>query len=165
MSALDLSRVEELIELMRQSGVTQLSLELPDFKVSITRGEEGTRVIAPAEPETQVEEYGEEQAAAAPEPETRFLPVVSPVVGIFHNGGMLDPREIVREGDRVTEGQLVAAIEAMKVPNELRAPASGVVSRLLVEDGAAVEYGQTLLLIEPAEGGEESDEEAQIGLA
>jgi acetyl-CoA carboxylase biotin carboxyl carrier protein len=162
---LDLSRVEELIELMRQSGVTELSLELPDFKVSITRGPEGTRVVTPAEPEIQVEEYGEEQAAAAPEPETRSLPVVSPVVGVFHNGGMLDPREIVREGDRVKEGQLIAAIEAMKVPNELRAPASGVVSRLLVEDGAAVEYGQTLLLIEPAEGGEESDEESQIGMA
>jgi len=162
---LDLSRVEELIELMRQSGVTQLSLELPDFKVSITRGPEGTRVVTPAEPERQVAEYDEEQAVAAPEPESRSLPVMSPVVGIFHNGGMLDPREMVREGDRVKEGQLIAAIEAMKVPNDLRAPVSGVVSRLLVEDGAAVEYGQTLLLIEPEEGGEESDEESQIGVA
>ena len=162
---MDLSRVEELIELMRQSGVTQLSLELPDFKVSITRGPEGARVVAPGEPERRVEEYVEEHAAPAPEPESISLPVVSPVVGVFHNGGMLDPREMVREGDRVTEGQLIAAIEAMKVPNELRAPVSGVISRLLVQDGAAVEYGQTLLLIEPEEGGEESDEESQIGVA
>lgn len=162
---MDLSRVEELIELMRQSGVSQLSLELPDFKVSITRGAEGARVTSPGEPERQVEEPVESQAAPAREPETTALPVVSPVVGVFHNGGMLDPREMVREGDRVREGQLIAAIEAMKVPNELRAPASGVISRLLVQDGAAVEYGQTLLIIEPEEGGEERDEEPQIGVA
>lgn len=161
---MDLSRVEELIELMRESGVTQLSLELPDFKVSISRGPEGTRVRSQVEAETSAEAE-EEQAAAPAEAERAGLPVVSPVVGIFHNGGMLDPREIVREGDRVREGQLIAAIEAMKVPNELRAPVTGVVSRLLVEDGAAVEYGQTLLLIEPEEGGEESDEESAIGLA
>jgi len=71
----------------------------------------------------------------------------------------------VREGDRVREGQLIAAIEAMKVPNELRAPVTGVISRLLVEDGAAVEYGQTLLLIDPEEGDGEIDEESAIGLA
>jgi acetyl-CoA carboxylase biotin carboxyl carrier protein len=162
---LDLSRVEELIELMRQSGVIQLSLELPEFKVSITRGPEGTRVVTPAEPMGGVEEHEAEQAAAVPEPDVTALPVVSPVVGIFHNGGMLDPREMVREGDRVKEGQLIAAIEAMKVPNELRAPVTGVISRVLVEDGAAVEYGQTLLLIEPEEGGGERDEELEIGLA
>jgi acetyl-CoA carboxylase biotin carboxyl carrier protein len=166
-NAVDLSRVEELIELMRQSGVVQLSLELPDFKVSITRGPGGTRVMTPAGGETRVEEP-EDRAltgAAGVEAASRSLPVVSPVVGVFHNGGMLDPREVVREGDRVQEGQLLAAIEAMKVPNELRAPVSGVVSRLLVADGAAVEYGQTLLLIEPEEGGEESDEESSIGVA
>ena len=161
---MDLSRVEELIELMRQSGVTQLSLELPDFKVSISRGPEGTRVRSRVEPETSAEAE-EEQPAAPAEAERAGLPVVSPVVGIFHNGGMLDPREIVREGDRVQEGQLIAAIEAMKVPNELRAPVTGVISRLLVEDGAAVEYGQTLLLIEPEESGEENDDESAIGLA
>jgi len=160
----DLSRVEELIELMRESGVTQLSLELPDFKVSISRGPEGTRVRSRVEPETSTEAE-EERPAAPAEAERAGLPVVSPVVGIFHNGGMLDPREIVREGDRVQEGQLIAAIEAMKVPNELRAPVTGVVSRLLVEDGAAVEYGQTLLLIEPEESGGENDDESAIGLA
>jgi len=53
----------------------------------------------------------------------------------------------------------------MKVPNELRAPVSGVVARLLVDDGAPVEYGQTLLLIEPGESDEESDEEYPVGTA
>jgi acetyl-CoA carboxylase biotin carboxyl carrier protein len=165
----DLTRVEELIELMRQSGVTQLSLELPDFRVSITRGPEGTWIDSPP----QLQSVGEQPSPEAPgqpeQPEAvaaaSALPVVAPVVGVFHNGGMLDPREPIREGDRVREGQLLAAIEAMKVPNELRSPANGVISRLLVENGATVEYGQTLLLIEPDTADEASDDDSSIGVA
>ncbi|NIM05033.1 MAG: hypothetical protein GTO55_03535, partial [Armatimonadetes bacterium] len=61
-------------------------------------------------------------------------------------------RSVLREGDRVKEGQVIAAIEAMKVPNELRCPTSGTIGRVLVEDGDGVEYGQTLFLIQPDEG-------------
>ncbi len=168
MTAVDLKRVEELIELMRQSGVIQLSLELPDFKVSITRGPEGFEVATASQPAPTQEAAPREQLpspAPAPESITTAMPVVSPVVGIFHNGGMLDPREFVREGDRVREGQLLAAVEAMKVPNELRAPVSGVVARLLVEDGAPVEYGQPLFLIEPEQEVEAREDEPPVGLA
>jgi len=159
----DLTRIEELIELMRRSGVMELSLEVPDYKVSIKRGAEGqpataARGVATASPISREE-------AVEVEPETTALPVVAPVVGVFHNGGMLDPREMVKVGDRVQEGQLLAAIEAMKVPNELHAPVGGTISRLLVEDGAAVEYGQTLLFIQPDEDGEASEDEEQVGLA
>jgi len=163
----DLRRVEELIELMREAGLTHLSLELPEFKVSITRGPEGTRVDGgPPPAHADSERAGTEvRAEASPARQgIAGLPVVSPVVGVFHNGGMLDPRELVSEGDRVQEGQLLAAIEAMKVPNELRAPVSGLVSRLLVEDGSAVEYGQTLFVIEPERGGGVGDGETPIGI-
>ena len=93
---MDLKRVEELIDLMRRSGVTQLAVELPDYKISITRG------AGPPERPVSVEMPAAEAAPAAPaappaETESsRGVPVVSPVVGIFHNGGMLDPREVVR---------------------------------------------------------------------
>jgi len=170
---MDLKRVEELIELMRESGVSQLSLEMPDFKVSITRGPQAT--VAPQEDEVSglgpqaapepTAAFAEQSASASTSVEASGLSVVSPVVGVFHNGGMLDPREMVGEGDRVREGQLIAAIEAMKVPNELRAPVSGLVTQLLVEDGSAVEYGQTLFVIAPDERGEGSDAEPPIGLA
>lgn len=164
----DLKRVEELIELMRQSGVRDLSLELPEFKISISREPEGTRVTTtggPARPEPDDVEGDDPEQPLAQGEKAGGLPVVAPVVGVFHNGGMLDPREMVGEGDRVQEGQLLAAIEAMKVPNELRSPVSGLVTRLLVEDGSAVEYGQTLFLIEPERGGEGTDDDSSIGLA
>jgi acetyl-CoA carboxylase biotin carboxyl carrier protein len=168
MSQVDLKRVEELIDLMREAGLSHLSLELPEFKVSITRGQEGTKVEGGgAEPHPQTERPAGETPTGAEPPvrqESAGLPVVSPVVGVFHNGGMLDPRELVAEGDRVQEGQLLAAIEAMKVPNELRAPVSGLVRRLLVEDGSAVEYGQTLFVIEPERGGGVGDGDIPIGI-
>jgi acetyl-CoA carboxylase biotin carboxyl carrier protein len=160
---MDLKRIEDLIDLMRRSGVSQLAVELPDYKISITRGPE--RAGGPAEAAPREAEMGEPQPAAGEQPASTAVSVVAPVVGVFYNGGLLDPRTMVQEGDRVQEGQLLAAIEAMKVPNEIRAPTGGVVSRLLVEDGAAVEYGQPLFLIEPDEGGEESESESAIGLA
>ncbi len=163
---MDLQPVQALIDLMRESGVTHLSLELPDFKVSITRGEEGAEVNASGEAnQAQPTQAEGEQLEGEPEPlESTGLPVVSPVVGVFHNGGMLDPREMVRVGDRVEEGQLLAAIEAMKVPNEVRAPVSGRVTQLLVEDGSAVEYGQTLFVIESERTGEAGDGDTPIGV-
>jgi len=150
---------------MRRSGVTQLAVELPDYKISITRGPGPHETPAPVEA-PMVEAAPGAPATPPAEPESSAgVPVVSPVVGIFHNGGMIDPRETLREGDRVHEGQLLAAIEAMKVPNEIRCPADGVVTRVLVDDGAAVEYGETLFLIQPDAGGEASDSAAQIGIA
>jgi acetyl-CoA carboxylase biotin carboxyl carrier protein len=164
---MDLKRVEELVDFMRQSGLTHLSLELPDFKVSITRGPEGSQITTEGEPITPESQQADvaQPAVETQPPEATEMQVVAPVVGVFHNGGMLDPRELVRVGDRVEEGQLIAAIEAMKVPNELRAPVSGRVTRLLVEDGSAVEYGQALFVIEPEHVGEMMDDETPIGIA
>jgi acetyl-CoA carboxylase biotin carboxyl carrier protein len=166
----ELKEIEDLIALMRRAGVTQLSLEVPDYKISITRGSEGERVTT-----RHAQDAGESRAHPSAdgspgppeaEPElTEAVPVVSPVVGVFHNGGMVGPREIVKEGDRVRKGQLLAAIEAMKVPNELRAPIGGVIAKLLVKDGAAVEYGQTLFLMQPEEAGESDEVESAVGLA
>jgi acetyl-CoA carboxylase biotin carboxyl carrier protein len=162
---MDLKRIEQLIDLMEKSGVTQLSLEVPDYKISIKRG---AHDAAPPAPEATDVRTAEVPTEAVDEKEMEALeavPVVSPVVGVFHNGGMVEPRQVVEEGARVEKGRLLAAIEAMKVPNELRAPVSGLVSKVLVQDGAAVEYGQTLFLIQPEEGGEIDDGDALVGLA
>lgn len=159
---MDLERIEELIDLMRRSGVTQLSLELPDCKVSITRaGEPGAPEAAPP---------AAAAPAAAPEAAPAGTPaepmvVTSPVVGLFRSGGGSQGRGTLAVGDRVTRGMLLATIEAMKVPNEVRSPANGVVSAVFVEDGATVEYGQRLFAIEPEEGGDEDEGETPVGLA
>lgn len=162
---MDLKRIEQLIELMERSGVTQLSLEVPDYKISIKRGAREDADLVPEVVGASTARTPASASDGAGMEALESVPVVSPVVGTFHNGGMVNPREPVKEGDRVEQGQLLAAIEAMKVPNELRAPVSGVLARLLVQDGAVVEYGQTLFLIQPEEGGEVNDGDALVGLA
>jgi acetyl-CoA carboxylase biotin carboxyl carrier protein len=159
---LDLSKIEELIALMRKSGLTQLSLELPDYKVSITRGAEAT------DPAPR----GGAPATAAPgptpppdAPAALPLTVISPVVGVFHNGGSSPGRRLIEGGGRVKRGELLATIEAMKVPNEIRSPVDGLVTSVAVEDGGVVEYGQTLFLILPEEGGEADEGESPLGIA
>ena len=165
---MDLTKIEELIALMRQSGVTQLSLELPDYKVSITRGPEPPAAPAagdppagsawpPADPPVRAGGPAEGLAAMA-------LTVIAPVVGVFRNGGSAPGRQVIAGGGRVKRGQLLATIEAMKVPNEVRSPVDGVVTSVAVEDGAAVEYGQTLFVILPEEGGETDESESALGI-
>jgi biotin carboxyl carrier protein len=163
---MDLERIEELIDLMRRSGVTQLSLELPDCKVSITRaGEPGAPEPPPpaaADPGAAARPLEAAPVGSAREPTV----ITSPVVGLFRNGGGSQSRGALVLGDRVTRGMLLATIEAMKVPNEVRSPVDGVVSAVFVEDGATVEYGQRLFAIEPEEGGDEEDEgDTPVGLA
>jgi len=160
----EIREIEELIELMQRSGVSELSIEKPDYKVSIKRSPESGGRSAPGAPEGGAEPAAEEPLANVTIT-AEVVPVVSPVVGVFHNGGTSEPREPVRAGDRVEENQLLAVIEAMKVPHEVRAAVAGVIAEAPVEEGAAVEYGQRLFLIQPEEEGEASDEESTIGLA
>lgn len=161
----DIREIEDLIELMRRSGLSELSVESGDFKISIKRAlagaaDEGTPA-AGGEIASSAAQVGSLRAANATE--AAAIAVVSPVVGVFHNGGMEEPREPVRAGDRVQEGQMLAAIEAMKVPHEVRAAVGGLVTEVLVSDGAAVAYGQKLFLIQPEE--EASEVESSLGLA
>lgn len=155
----DIQEIERLIELMEASGLMELEVESGDFKVALRRGEK-----TPNEPkalsvteetfEAEVDGLEETEASAVARHNNSTVfatPVISPLVGIFHNGGMPERRAILSEGDTVEEGQVIGVIEAMKVPNELRSPVDGIIGQILAEDGAGVEYGQTLFLIEPAE--------------
>jgi acetyl-CoA carboxylase biotin carboxyl carrier protein len=74
------------------------------------------------------------------------------MVGTFYRAPAPDAPPFVNEGDRVSAGQTVCLIEAMKMFNEIPAEMSGRVVRILVENGAPVEYGQPLMLIEPDTG-------------
>jgi acetyl-CoA carboxylase biotin carboxyl carrier protein len=151
----DIAEIEKLVALMKASGLMELSVESGDFKISLRRSQHGEIpvLVEPALESAAAEKFQTIKESPSRETTTTFTtPVISPLVGVFHNGGMPDRRSLLREGDLVKEGQVIAAIEAMKVPNELRAPITGVIGRILVEDGAGVEYGQTLFLIEPEEG-------------
>jgi len=148
-----LERIKELIAIMRESGVTELAVELPDFKITLKR--EGSEV--------EVESPGRHDTAPRPGAvESELFPILASMVGMFRAATDHSPKVAV--GDLVTAGQIIGAVEVMKVPNDIRSPVTGIVREVLAEDGAAVEFGQALMLIEPslvmADQGEEREAEA-----
>lgn len=104
--------------------------------------------MAPAPVPTEVPAPVEE---APPEPETNYIEVKSPMVGTFYRAPSPDASPFVQVGDRVTEDTVMCIIEAMKLMNEIKAEVSGVIAKVLVENGHPVEFGQTIFLVEPSE--------------
>ena len=72
----------------------------------------------------------------------------SPLVGIFHAAKTQEGEAQVAIGSHIDEGQILGAIEAMKLMNDVVAACSGTVAEVLVKDGDLVEYGQPLFVIE-----------------
>ncbi|MBL8899421.1 MAG: acetyl-CoA carboxylase biotin carboxyl carrier protein [Planctomycetes bacterium] len=88
--------------------------------------------------------------AAAPAAEAGLVPFLSPMVGTFYRSPSPDREVFVKVGSRVNADSTLCIIEAMKVMNEIKAETSGEVAKVLVENGAPVEFGQPLFLIRPA---------------
>ena len=87
---------------------------------------------------------GPDASSAADNPNA----VTSPMVGVVFTGPDSDSPPFVKPGDEVTEGQTLLLIEAMKVFNPITAPKSGRVTEILVANGAPVEFGEPLLILE-----------------
>jgi len=150
---LQLERIKELVAVMREAGVSELSIELPDLKISLKREASASEGAAPAA------EDREPAADAEPAAAGGLFAVVAPMVGIFRAASARSPQ--VSPGDSVSAGQVIGAIEAMKVANDIPSPVAGVVREVVAGDGAAVEYGQPLMLIEPAAAREGAELEAE----
>jgi len=88
-------------------------------------------------------------AAAAEAPKSSTVDVKSPMVGTFYKAAEPGAKAFVAVGDRVSKGQIVCIIEAMKIMNEIESEHSGVVREILVQDAQPVEYGQVLFRIDP----------------
>ena len=88
-------------------------------------------------------------AAAAEPPKPAGLEVKSPMVGTYYKSPEPGAKAYVAVGDRVTKGQIVCIIEAMKIMNEIESEYSGIVREILVQDSQPVEYGQVLFKIDP----------------
>lgn len=126
----------ELLQILATTDIEELELELDGARVLIRRDPRAKESVPPLDPRADA-------TVASPEP---FV-VTAPAVGVFRRsaGGKAEPP--VREGDTVTVGQVVGAVEAMRMLNRVQTERSGVVDRLLVQDGQPVEYGQGLLVL------------------
>ncbi|RTL27262.1 MAG: acetyl-CoA carboxylase biotin carboxyl carrier protein [Burkholderiales bacterium] len=151
---MDLRKLKTLIDLVSESNVSELEITEADGKVRIVKA--GATPMVMAAPMVQqaapmmaapVAAAAPAAEAAAPVEETGHV-VKSPMVGTFYRSSSPGAKPFAEVGDAVKAGQAVCIIEAMKIMNEIEADKDGVISKILVDNGQPVEYGQPLFIIE-----------------
>lgn len=148
---MDLRKLKTLIDLVSDSNVSELEITEAEGKVRIVKG--GGAVMqayaAPAPQSAPAQAALEVPAATVAAPPAIAEHVVkSPMVGTFYLSASPGAKPFVEVGDSIKAGETICIIEAMKILNEIEADKSGTVSRILCENGQAVEYGQPLFEIE-----------------
>ncbi len=147
-ASLSVAELRQLITLMNGSDIEEIGIEEASsgLRLSLRKPAPLAAVASSADDDTL--EYFIADGAGAETPSTT-VEVTSPLVGLFHPGMKPGARPLCAMGDVVREGQVVCAVEALNVFNEVEAPAAGRILAIYVTDGQPVEYGQPLLAIEP----------------
>jgi acetyl-CoA carboxylase biotin carboxyl carrier protein len=161
---MDLRKLKTLVDLVSESNISELEITEADGKVRIVKADPaltrpaGTWVPAPTlsgpvmapPPATTAATAGAalaQPAAAAAPIETGHV-IRSPMVGTFYRSSSPGAKPLVEIGQAVKEGDPICIIEAMKIMNEIDADKAGTITKILVENGQAVEFDQPLLVIE-----------------
>jgi len=163
---MNVKELKSILQALQEHEVAELTLETPDYKLTIKRTGEVQYVAPaspvpppqvaapPAAPSSPAMSLQSSSPAAAPvsprEDASRYIEVKAPIVGTFYRAPSPEAEPFVKEGDAVKKGQVLCIIEAMKLMNEIESEVSGVVRKILVSNGEPIEYGQVLFLIEPA---------------
>jgi oxaloacetate decarboxylase alpha subunit len=144
-------RLREIIRVVQESGIGEVTIEEGEMRVTVRRGDERAEVpvVAASVPTAPVHEEPE----GATEPlQNDFIRIESPMVGTFYRAPRPGAPAFVEEGDTVEPGQTLCILEAMKLMNEVKAEAEGIVRRICVENAAPVQYGDLLFELEPVNG-------------
>ncbi|WP_413165398.1 acetyl-CoA carboxylase biotin carboxyl carrier protein [Capilliphycus salinus ALCB114379] len=174
---LDLNQLRELLADIDKTNISELTLKSDDFELTVRKEIPlGERSLSPMDSMLTGGVRSSELASSpvvSPSPthlsekatssgsptssvpssslssDTKWVEVTSPMVGTFYRSPAPDEPPFVEKSDRVTVGQVVCIIEAMKLMNEIESEVSGQIVEILVENGAPVEYGQALMRINP----------------
>jgi len=141
-------RIREIVRIVQDSGVAEVTIEDDDLRVTVRRTEERTAGAAVAAP-LALEEPGQ---APAPVPDDGIVRVESPMVGTFYRASQPGAPPFVEVGDVVAAGQTLCILEAMKLMNEVKSDVEGVVRSINAENAQPVEFGQLLFELERLAG-------------
>jgi len=146
--AFDVDTIKELIALMDEHRLTEISLTQGDQSWKLRRGPtEGVAVIPTAAAAAATADDSGDQTQEA---ESQLPTINAPTVGTFYSAATPDDPPFVKVGQAVTPETIVCIVEAMKVFNQIPAETAGTIVEMLVENGDAVEFGQPLFRIQPA---------------
>lgn len=149
---MELQEIRQIVELMDQYDLSLFHLEKEGFSIKLRKGadlEAQGFALQPSAPRSGAASSGGTAAAPAEEEENE-TEISSPMVGTFYRSASPDSPAFASNGTEVSDDSVVCIIEAMKVMNEIKADCHGIITKVLVEDGSPVQYGQPLFLVKPA---------------
>jgi acetyl-CoA carboxylase biotin carboxyl carrier protein len=155
----DLKDIKAIIDLMKKNAVSEFELEKQDFKIRLKRGMNGGSQTGGSD-DPPLLTYMQPQAVtmAIPQGTVATAPAVvpssdvdikSPMIGTFYRSPSPESAPYVDVGTEVNPDTVVCIIEAMKVMNEIKAEAKGVISQVIIENAKPVEFGQPLFKLRP----------------
>ncbi len=147
---MDLRKVKKLIELLEESGLSEIEITEGEDKVRITKGGKRSPQVK------AIETTQEAEALPVTEPadintQTKnnngYHEIKAPMIGTFYQSPDPDSEAFVKVGDPINEGDTLCIIEAMKMMNKIETDISGTIERILVQNGDPVEFDQVLFLV------------------
>jgi acetyl-CoA carboxylase biotin carboxyl carrier protein len=158
---MDLHEVRELVKLVEDSGIEELEISHEGTTIRIQKSRTFIPAAATVAPQPMPvasmplpPTSADRQAAGAdmgPAPERdKWKEIRSPIVGTFYRAPSPEAEPFVRVGDRISPGQTLCIVEAMKVMNEIEAEFAGVIKEILAENAHPIEAEAVIFLVEPA---------------
>jgi acetyl-CoA carboxylase biotin carboxyl carrier protein len=163
-SATKTSEIRDLIDFISKTGLNEVNLETSELKLHIKREPDqkvfkSTSAVAPVAsapvaaapvaPAPVAAAPAPAQPSVAPSASSKTVDIKSPMIGTFYRSASPENPPFVSVGDKVSKGQVVCIIEAMKLFNEIESEVSGTVVKVLVDNASPVEYDQVLFVVEP----------------
>lgn len=155
---MEFEQIMRLIETVASSGLTEFDYEEGHLKIHL--GKKSPKILRVSEKDRAADDLaisenirrGEKQISAEGDgtaaKEIKGTPISSPIVGVFYAASGPETEPFVKIGDRIEVGQVIGIVEAMKLMNEIESDVSGIVTKICVEDGDGVEYGQPLIYVQ-----------------
>lgn len=160
--------IQELIDFIAKSGLDEVNIETEEFKIKVKRSSESkkngennkssSKTVPQLEASSSpVDPVASSEAKAPPintsenkTDESKYKVITSPMIGTFYRSANPGSPYFVNVGDKITAGQPVCIVEAMKLFNEIESEISGTIVKILVENATPVEYDQPLFLVDPS---------------
>ncbi|MBL0742873.1 acetyl-CoA carboxylase biotin carboxyl carrier protein [Chryseolinea lacunae] len=156
------TEIRDLIDFISKSGLNEVNIETKELKLSVKREPDqkvfkSTPVMTQAAVAPVAAVAPAATPALAPKAETaapvaagkKTVEIKSPMIGTFYRSSTPDTPSFVQVGDKVSKGQTVCIIEAMKLFNEIESEVSGTIVKAMIENASPVEYDQVLFVVEP----------------
>jgi acetyl-CoA carboxylase biotin carboxyl carrier protein len=161
-SEMKTSEIRDLIDFISKSGLNEVNIETKELKLHVKREPDQKILKSTAAPvmtapvitttaQQPVTVSTKTEKAAVPDPSSgkKTIEIKSPMIGTFYRSSSPDSPPFVSVGDKISKGQTVCIIEAMKLFNEIESEVSGTIVKIMLENATPVEYDQVLYVVEP----------------